>query len=39
MTTSSLNKQQQTVADSLTCVEKIVVLRANILQTPLSRLQ
>ena len=35
MTISSLNKEQQSVVDSLKFVEKIVVLRANILQTAL----
>ena len=37
MTISSLNKEGEKNANSLTCVEKIVVLRANILQTALQR--
>ena len=34
-----MNKKRQKVVDSLTCVEKIVGLRANILQTALQRYQ
>ena len=37
MTISSLNKEGEKNANSLTCVKKIVVLRANILQTALQR--
>ena len=39
ITISSFNKERQNFGDSLTCLEKIVVLRANILQTTLQRYQ